>query len=220
MRKLTLIGNLPLRGKGIFEKISLMKILVLVLSVAALPCGAWGAGRAAAPVPPPAHADGEAVSEVAWQPPRPQSFASLKVSLSFEASEYGNAEVALGRADASGGLGLSGVRAVLGFDRGEWVVTGDGSGRALSWPAAPGGGPAPRRMEARVLLDSAGAPIRLAALVADGAPLALSGGEAAEVMSFLDPREWDVFKAVTRGDASSAAATVSVSPAGTVLLLR
>ena len=220
MNKLTLIENLPLRGRGICGKLSLMKILVLVLSFAAVPRGAWGAGREAAPVPPPAHADGEAVSGVARQPPRPQSFASLKVSLSFEASERGNAEVALGRADASGGLGLSGVRAVAGFDRGVWFLRGDGFGRALERPAAQGGGPSPRTLKILLWLDSGGAPIRLAALEADGAPLALSGEEEQDALSLLDPREWDVFKAVTRGDASSAAATVSVSPAGSSVILR
>jgi len=172
----------------------------------------------AAPAPA-GYPDGEASGPETARPPRPPMFSSMKISLAFQASQHGNAEIVFGRAGAEGGLRLSGVSAVAGFDRGEWVVKGDRFRRTLS-QAAGTAAPAPRKMAAHLWLDSSGAPLRLNAFTVDGAPFALSPEEEAEVMSFLDPRGWDTFKTVTRGDASAVEAGVSFSPAGSSIILR
>jgi hypothetical protein len=143
----------------------------------------------------------------------------MRVTLAFEASALGNAEVVFGRTNAAGELRLSGVRAVTGFDQAAWTFRRDAFRKTLE---APGAGPAfmPRRLDIRILLDSAGAPIRLLSFTVDGAAFALPQGGAADVLESLDPREWDTFKAVARGDASAAEASVRLYPVGTLMILR
>ena len=165
------------------------------------------------------YADGEAVSAVAGQPPRPHVFSTLKITLAFQASQHGNAEVVFGRANTAGELRLSGIRAVVGFDRGAWTVTGDRFRQTLT-RAANTAVLSPHQMTAVIWLDSEGTPVRVSAFRIDGAPFALSPKEAATVMDFLDPREWDTFKTVTRGDASAAETDVRFIPVGTSFILR
>jgi len=165
------------------------------------------------------YADGEVASAEHGQPSRPPVFSSLKIDLAFQASQYGNAEIVFGRANAEGELRLSGIRAVVGFDRGAWIIKGDRFRRELG-QAANTVTLSPRKMTIRMWLDSKGAPFRLISFTIDGSPFALSPEETAEVMSFLDPREWDTFKTVTRGDASAVEAGVSLSPVGSSIILR
>ena len=208
MQKLLPDANTPLRGGGRYETMGLMKFKILSLYAAVFA----GAALAAAPE----FADGEASGAGAGQPSRPPVFS---LSLAFQASQHGNAEIVFGKTNAAGELRLSGVWSVAGFDRGAWTVTGDRFRRTLEQPAGTGA-MSPRVMSAHLWLDSGGRPVRLVSLTVDGSPFALSPGERAEVMSFLDPREWDTFKTVTRGDASAAAASVSFHPVGNFILLR
>ena len=146
-------------------------------------------------------------------------FSSLKINLAFQASQDGNAEIMLGRTNTVGELRLSGVRTVVGFDRGAWVIKGDRFSRTLE-QAANTAALSPHKMTIHVWLNSQGVPIRLNSFTIDGTPFVLSPEEKAEVMSFLDPREWDTFKTVTRGDVSAVVADVSLYPVGGIIILR
>jgi len=169
-------------------------------------------------MPSTGYADGEAASAEHGQPSRPPVFSSLKIDLAFQASQHGNAEIVFGRANTEGELRLSGIRAVVGFDRGVWIIKGDRFRRTLGQAATV---PlSSHKMTIRMWLDSKGAPFRLISFTIDGSPFTLSPEETAEVMSFLDPREWDTFKTVTRGDASAVESSVSLSPVGSAIILR
>jgi len=165
------------------------------------------------------YADGEIASADTGQPLRPPVFSSLKINLAFQASQDGNAEIVFGKTNTVGELRLSGIRAVVGFDRGAWVIKGDRFSRTLG-QAASTAAMSPHKMTIHVWLNSQGVPFRLHSFTIDGAPFALSPEERVEVLSFLDPREWDTFKTVTRGDASAVKADVSLYPVGGSIILR
>ena len=211
MNKLRLITNTLLRGGGYFETMVLMKTKIILLSAMVLSGSAWGGV--------PDHADGETAGADAAQPLRPRVFSAMKINFTFRASQHGNAEIVFGKTNAVGELRLSGVWSIFGFDRGAWTVTGDRFRRTLEQPANTAV-MSPRKMSAHLWLDSGGGPIRLVSFSVDGVPFALSPDERAEVMSLLDPREWDAFRTVTRGDASAVAANISFIPAGTSIILR
>ena len=217
LRKIRFAGNTPLRDKGVFEKISIVKFLISILSVVSV------AALAADPVrlcaPSPEHADLEASAEAAapgWFP----TARTVAVTLSLDGAQGGGAEVALGRGQG-GGLGLEGTTVILGWRDGEgWYVRGD---RLRKKFAAQPGGPAPaglRSLTACVRLDPGGAPSGITRLTADGAAVSFPGLDGATLLKWLDPGGWDTVKVTARGGAGAVSAEVRLYADGTLMILR
>jgi hypothetical protein len=191
-----------------------------VLTTAALLAHASVAATSAhAAVPLPGYADGEASAEVPLPAPGPND-RTLEVTLSFEAPAEGNAEFALAE---SGAAGPDGTALVVGWDCGEWFVSGDRLRKRFQAPAAPFTGP--RALTMGMRLGRGGAPVRVWFVEQGGGVSAAAGfgPDAPEaVLAWLagSAGAWDTLRATSRGGVSGVSAVVSFTADGSVIIVR
>jgi len=194
-------------------------LLCVAATVAALAHAAVAATLARVEAPAAAHDDGEAASATALMPKIFPAARTLRIELSLDDSAGGGAELRLGKA-SGGRLSLAGTVTTIGFENGSWFIRGDRHRKNFTATNPVTATAGARALTACVRLDADGAPARIERLEADGKPLTFEGLEGDALKAWLDPRRWEDFKVVSRGEADNVSATLKVHADGTLFILR
>jgi len=194
-------------------------LYIKCFAVAALVCVLSLAVTAASvrvDVPLPEYSDGEASAETVM-PVAGERDRVLKITLSFMATPTNSVEVALGAGLGGGPLDPDGMAVVIGWDCGEWFITGDRLRQRFTAAAANPMAAGPRVLAISVRLASGA--VAVSEVGAGPSPVAFGGLGAGTLRAWLCLGGRDTLRVASRGGAeASAEAWFSVD--GTNIILR